>query len=69
MRDDRGRFLPGPDRQRHVFTTDQRRKGGQTAWLRFMEDRPELLRWLQRKIDRTARRETLAAYRRRRRAG
>jgi hypothetical protein len=69
MRDDRGRFLPGPDRQRHVLTTAERRKGGQTAWLRFMEDRPELLRWLQRKIDRTARAETLVAYRRRRRAG
>jgi hypothetical protein len=68
MRDERGRFLPGPDAQRHAFTAAQRRRGGRTAWRRLMEDRPHLLAWLQRKIDRTARPETLEAYRRRRRS-
>ena len=69
MRDPLGRFLPGPDAQRHTFTADQRRRGGQTAWRRLMEDRPELLRWLQRRINQTAHPDTLVAYRRRRRAG
>jgi hypothetical protein len=34
-----------------------------------MDERPELLRWLQRRIDQTARPDTLAAYQRRRRTG
>jgi hypothetical protein len=34
-----------------------------------MHDRPELLRWLQRRIDNTADPNTIAAYRRRKRTG
>jgi hypothetical protein len=49
------------------LTFEDRSRGGQTAWLKFMEERPELLRWLQRRIDRTAHPDTLAAYKRRRR--
>lgn len=30
MRDDRGRFLPGPDPDRHQLTTGERRKGWRT---------------------------------------
>jgi hypothetical protein len=69
MRDERGRFLRGPDRSRHDFTDEERSAGGRATWRRAMYDEPWLLRWLQRRIDRTARPGTLAAYRRRRRTG
>jgi hypothetical protein len=49
------------------LTFEDRSKGGQAAWRMMMEERPELLRWLQRRIDRTAHPDTLAAYKRRRR--
>jgi hypothetical protein len=65
MRDERGRFLPGPDGARHDFTDEERAAGGRATWRLAMYDRPELLRWLQRRIDRTARPGTIAAYRRR----
>jgi hypothetical protein len=31
MRDSRGRFLPGPDRDRHAFTPEERRRGYRNA--------------------------------------
>jgi hypothetical protein len=64
----RGRFRPGPDPRRHRFTQAERRRGGRAAWRKLMEEAPWLLAWLQRRIDRTARPATLAAYRRRRSA-
>jgi hypothetical protein len=51
MRDAQGRFLPGADPARHVFTPEERRRGGQSTWRRAMYDEPWLLRWLQKKID------------------
>ena len=65
----RGQFRRGHDPRRHVLTFEERSRGGQAAWRKAMEDRPELLRWLQRRIDRTAHPDTLAAYQRRRRSG
>jgi hypothetical protein len=62
----RGQFRRGHDPRRHVLTFEERSRGGQAAWRKLMADRPELLRWLQRRIDRTATPETVAAYRRRR---
>jgi hypothetical protein len=62
-----GHFRRGHDPRRHVLTFEDRSEGGQAAWLKFMEERPELLRWLQRRIDRTAHPDTPAAYKRRRR--
>jgi hypothetical protein len=51
VRDGKGRFLSGPDRDRHQFTADERSRGGRTTFRRAMDDEPWLLRWLQRKID------------------
>jgi hypothetical protein len=65
----RGSFRPGPDRRRHRFTPQERSRGGRAAWRLAMFERPHLLAWLQRKIDRTARPGTLDAYRRRRGQG
>ena len=64
-----GNPRPGPAPRRHQFTAEERRRGGQAAFRRAMIDAPWLLDWLQRKIDRTARPETLEAYRKRRQCG
>jgi hypothetical protein len=55
MRDARGRWLPGPDRDRHQLTRAERRRGGQRTFEKAMLDEPWLLRWLQRRIDATRR--------------
>ena len=64
-----GRFKKGHDPRRHVFTFEERSRGGQTAWLKLMHEAPHMLRWLQRRIDRTAHSGTLEAYRRRKHTG
>ncbi len=64
-----GAFKKGHDPRRHVLTFEDRRKGGQVAWQRMMADAPWLLAWLQRKIDGTARPQTLVDYQARRRQG
>jgi hypothetical protein len=56
VRDRKGRFLSGPDWDRHQFTADERSRGGRTTFHRAMDDAPWLLRWLQRKIDATRQR-------------
>jgi hypothetical protein len=66
-RANRTSFRRGPDRRRHVFTAEERSRGGQTTWRKAMEEQPWLLAWLQRRIDHTAHPATLAAYRQRRR--
>jgi len=66
-RSNRGWFRKGHDSRRHIFSAEERSRGGRVAWLRAMRDEPWLLAWLQRRIDRTARPETLRAYRQRRR--
>jgi len=65
----RGHFRPGHDPRRHVLTFEERSRGGQAAWLKMIHDSPQMLRWLQRKIDQTARPGTVEAYRRRKHAG
>jgi hypothetical protein len=68
-RKNRGQFKKGRDPRRHVLTFEDRRRGGQAAWLKLMNEAPHLLRWLQRRIDRTARPGTVEAYRRRKHTG
>ena len=65
----KGQFKRGYDPRRHVFTAEERQRAGQTTWQRLMSDRPELLRWFQRKIDKTAAPATIDAYRQRRHSG
>jgi hypothetical protein len=48
-------FRPGHDPRRHQLTRAERSRGGQTTFRRAMYDEPWLLRWLQKKIDRTRR--------------
>lgn len=64
-----GHFRKGHDPRRHVLTFEERSRGGQAAWLKMIHDAPHLLRWLQQKIDRTARPGTVEAYRRRKHIG
>lgn len=49
MRDDRGRFLPGPDDDRHVFSLRECRKGYELA-TRFYKLSSRRKVWLRRKI-------------------
>jgi hypothetical protein len=64
-----GWFRRGHDPRRHQLTFEERSRGGQATWYLAMHDRPELLRWLQRRIDNTADPTTIAAYKRRKRTG
>jgi hypothetical protein len=48
MRDKKGRFLPGPDPDRHVFTTFDRKKGYFWAMNGKMPSRVRA--WLRKKI-------------------
>jgi hypothetical protein len=64
----RGCFRRGHDPRRHVFTDEERRRGGQTTFLKLMNDEPWLLAWFQRRIDKTAHPDTLDAYRQKRRS-
>jgi hypothetical protein len=64
-RRNRGHFRKGYDPRRHVLTFEERSRGGQHAWRKMMDESPQLLKWLQRRIDRTAHPGTLEAYRRR----
>ena len=64
-----GHFRKGHDPRRHVLTCEERSRGGQAAWLRLMNEAPQMLRWLQRRIDKTARPGTVEAYRRRKHTG
>jgi hypothetical protein len=68
-RKNRGHFKKGRDPRRHALTFEDRRRGGQAAWLKLMNEAPHLLRWLQKRIDRTARPGTVEAYRRRKHTG
>ncbi len=52
-RDSRGRFLPGPDPDRHALTREERSRGGRTTFHKLMMEAPWMLKWLQRRIDRT----------------
>jgi hypothetical protein len=60
-------FQPGFDPRRHIFTAEERRRGGQTAWRRLMQDAPWMLAWLQRRINQTTHPATRLAYQQRRR--
>jgi hypothetical protein len=51
----RGRFKKGPDPRRHLFTPEERGRGGQTTWRKLMDEAPWMLKWLQRRIDQTRR--------------
>jgi hypothetical protein len=68
-RRNRGHFRRGHDPRRHVLTFEERSRGGQTAWRNMMHDAPQMLRWLQRRIDQTARPGTVEAFRRRKHTG
>jgi hypothetical protein len=50
-----GHFKKGPDPRRHIFTDEERSRGGQTTWRKLMEEAPWMLKWLQRRIDKTRR--------------
>lgn len=62
-----GSFQPGADPRRHVFTREERQRGGRAAFLIVATLRPEKVRWLQGKIKKTALTSTKARFRRRRR--
>ena len=49
MRDQRGRFLPGPDPDRHLLTLAERRKGYLPA-TRFYPMPSRVRTWLRKKI-------------------
>ncbi len=48
MRDARGRFLPGPDPDRHILTRRERRKGYHNASL--YGENPWICAWVWRKV-------------------
>ncbi len=52
-RDGKGRFLPGPDADRHRLTRAERSRGGKTTFNKLMMETPWMLKWFQRRIDRT----------------
>jgi hypothetical protein len=56
MRNSKGRFLPGPDPDRHDFSDEERRRGWLATWERAQEEHPEWLLWLRDKVRRTSRR-------------
>ena len=68
-RNNPGHFRPGHDPRRHILTFEERSRGGKKTWLKLIHEAPQMLRWLQRKIDRTACSGTVEAYRRRKHTG
>jgi hypothetical protein len=51
MRDERGRFLPGPDRDRHRLTRAERRRGYRNG-LATTADNVHVYAWLFRRVRR-----------------
>ncbi len=68
-RRNQGHFRKAHDPRRHILTFEERSRGGQTTWLKLIHEAPHMLRWLQRRIDQTARTGTVEAYRRRKHTG
>lgn len=50
MRDEQGRFLPGPDRARHALTRAERRRGYRNAMRRTLAKDVNVHAWLFRKV-------------------
>lgn len=46
----RGKFKPGPDSRRHIFTQEERRKGFEKTFRKLMFDEPTKLRWFKKLI-------------------
>lgn len=49
MRDSKGRFLPGPDPDRHLLTKEEKRKGFWVA-MQFVKMPSRTRAWLRKKI-------------------
>jgi hypothetical protein len=67
MRPNRGWFKKGDDSRRHPLTTDERQRGGKTAFAQLWKTHPRLARWLlehkiKPPIDRAQRNAALLAW-------